>query len=69
MKHLKTFKIFENFDYFSNFIKDFNSNIKGYVTLRWLGESNGYYSEEMHFVKSTDIIESYEDLIKLLYSK
>jgi hypothetical protein len=27
MKHLKTFKIFENFDYFSNFIKDFNSNI------------------------------------------
>lgn len=168
MKHLKTYKVFENFDDFSNFIKDFNPNIdfdytdipvdvlngklvfdiiinqdktemliiiegdseyeiykfyheqdccesvylydingdlndlvgevlnqveevsrvakdgefsdgtwtfyklatrKGYVTLRWLGESNGYYSEEMSFVRSTNIIESYEDLIKLLYSK
>jgi hypothetical protein len=24
---------------------------KGHVTLRWLGESNGYYSESVEFVK------------------
>ena len=27
------------------------STIKGSVTLRWLGVSNGYYSEEVSFVK------------------
>jgi len=39
---------------------------KGYVTLRWLGESNGYYSESMNFVKATNVIDSHEELTNLL---
>jgi hypothetical protein len=27
---------------------------QGYVTLRWLGESNGYYSEEVSFMGTAD---------------
>lgn len=31
------------------------ATVKGYVTLRWLGESNGYYGEEVSFYETTEV--------------